>query len=382
MTRPTSEIPSFGCKRQPERIGILLAQLGTPDAPDTPSLRRYLRQFLSDRRVIEIPRIFWLPLLYGVILWRRPQRSAKLYRRVWTEDGSPLLTITKAQAQGLEARLQNELLQRGLPSDLVGVTLGMRYGNPSLEYGIQELLTKGCSRLVILPMYPQYAAATTGSTFDSVFADLLTRRWIPTLRVVEPYYRNQHYITALATTINSHLASLPKQPERLILSYHGIPLSYAELGDPYCCMCAETTAALKPLLNLPAEHIIHTYQSRFGRAPWLTPYTDDTVEHLASSGIKDIAVACPGFTADCLETIDEIGVEAAEAFHEHGGESLHLIPCLNASTPWLDALAALALEEIDTWLTRAKNENSLMDVCPVMRAENLVGPPFCSKCTS
>jgi ferrochelatase len=238
----------------------------------------------------------------------------------------------------------------------IEVVFGMRYGSPSLEKGLDELRARGCARILLFPMYPQYAAATTGSTYDAVFKHLLKERWVPTLRVAEPYYRHPLYVKSLATTINDFYRQASVRPERLVLSYHGIPEKYVTKGDPYCCQCNETTEALYPWLQVPREEVVYTYQSRFGKDPWLRPYTDKTVEMLGDQGIKHLAVACPGFTADCLETLDEVGNEALEQFHEHGGETLKLIPCLNDAPIWIDAMSRIIQEEISSWVTNARRD--------------------------
>jgi ferrochelatase len=339
----------FGCRPFPDRVGVLLAQLGTPDAPTAKCLRPYLRQFLSDRRVIEINRILWKLLLEGIILRTRPRRSAALYQRIWTAEGSPLLSITKRQTEGLRARLQSAGRE-------LTVVFGMRYGKPSLESALDQLIEQGCSRILLFPMYPQYAAPTTASTYDSVFVHLLKRRWVPTLRVVSPYYRHPAYIKALAAGINQELAS--DNYDQLLLSYHGVPRAYVEKGDPYCCMCTETSAALRPLISLPPEKIVHTYQSQFGKDPWLTPYTADVLNSLPQQGVKRLLVASPGFTADCLETLDELGNEGSEAFEEHGGEHFKLVPCLNDSESWLDAMFEIVSSELGSWGLEPEQANS------------------------
>lgn len=335
---------SFGCVGARDKVGVLLAQLGTPEAPTAKALRPYLRQFLSDRRVIEVPRILWWFLLNAIILVTRPRRSAKLYKRIWTDEGSPLLSFTKRQAEGVLKRL------RGIDPQ-VEVEFGMRYGNPSLESAVDALLEKGCSKILLFPMYPQYAAATSASTYDAVFPHILRRRWVPTLRVAEPYFAHPQYIRAQAAVINEHLAKLQWKPERVVLSYHGVPQKYVTKGDPYCCQCKETTAALIPHLRCEPGAVIHTFQSRFGRDPWLMPYTDETFESLGHSGVKSIAVVAPGFTADCLETLDELGNEGHEQFTEAGGERYSVVPCLNDHEVWLDALSAIIKEELGSWLT-------------------------------
>jgi ferrochelatase len=354
------DVCEFGCRGSKDRVGVLLAQLGTPQAPTPQALRPYLRQFLSDRRVIEVNRALWWVLLNGLILVTRPRRSAKLYKRIWGADGkSPLLTITEKQTQGMRERLSAQYKN-------VEVEFGMRYGTPSLEQGVEALIAKGCSKILLFPMYPQYAAATTASTYDAVFPCVLKRRWVPTLRVAEPYYAHPRYIAAQAEIINQHIAALPWKPDRLVLSYHGVPEKYVKKGDPYCCQCVETTAALLPKLNLRSEEVIHTFQSRFGRDPWLRPYTDETLEELGHKGLKNIAVVAPGFTADCLETLDELGNEGEEQFHEGGGEKYSLIPCLNDNPLWLDAMAEIIKQELGSWIEgEARQVADCSITCPL-----------------
>ncbi len=352
----------FGCRGSKDRIGVLIAQLGTPDAPTAGKLRPYLRQFLSDRRVIEVNRVLWWVLLNLVILVTRPRRSARLYKRIWSPEGSPLLVITKRQTQGVAERLKKQ-------HPNVSVEFGMRYGTPSLESAIDRLLEQGCSKILLFPMYPQYAAATTASAYDAVFPHILKRRWVPTLRVAEPYFAHPAYIRSLATVINEHIAKMEWKPEKLVLSYHGVPEKYVTKGDPYCCQCVETTGALLPALQYPREQVIHTFQSRFGRDPWLRPYTDETFEHLAEQGVKGIAVVAPGFTADCLETLDELGNEGEEQFHEAGGERYSLIPCLNDHPVWLDGMTEIINEELGSWINgEARDAKDCVILCPLRQA--------------
>jgi ferrochelatase len=353
---------TFGCRGSQDKVGVLLAQLGTPDAPTPKALRRYLRQFLSDPRVIEVNRVLWWLLLNCIILVTRPKRSARLYKRIWGVDGSPLLTITKKQAEGVLERLRRE-------SPHVEVEFGMRYGSPSLESAVDRLIAKGCSKILLFPMYPQYAAATTASTYDAVFPHLLKQRWVPTLRVAEPYYAHPRYVKAQAEIINQHLATLGWTPDRLVLSYHGVPQRYVAKGDPYCCQCVETTAALLPHLTINKESVVHTFQSRFGREPWLNPYTDETLEELGHQGIKKLAIVAPGFTADCLETLDELGNEGREQFEEAGGEHYSAIPCLNDHPAWLDGMASIISEELGSWLNgEARCVSDCQITCPVKRS--------------
>ena len=329
----------FGCRPFANKIGILVAQLGTPDAPTASALRRYLKEFLADPRVIETNRLLWWIILHGIVLVTRPSRSAKLYKRVWTAQGSPLLLTTEAQTRELQRELGSE----------VQVEFGMRYGKPLLTTALDRLCEAGCTKILLVPMYPQYSAPTSASTYDMVFSHILRRRFVPTLQVLDAYFSDKLYLQSLGTVINEALAKLPKAPERLILSYHGIPQAYARSGDPYCCQCVETTRAVRPFIKLPPEQIMHCFQSRFGRDPWLEPYTDQTIERLAREGVKRIAVAAPGFTTDCLETIDELGHEGRKLFQKHGGEELHLIPCLNQHPAWIKALGSLVNRALTPW---------------------------------
>jgi protoporphyrin/coproporphyrin ferrochelatase len=331
----------LGCIPRDNKIGVLLAQLGTPDAPTPKALRKYLKQFLADRRVVDKNPVLWWLILNCFILVTRPARSAALYKNIWTEKGSPLLFHTKSQCEALRAALEERNIQ---------VEFGMRYGSSPLSDAISRMINNGCRRILLLPLYPQYSAPTTASTYDAVFPELLKARWVPSLKVVDPYFAHPEYIAALAHTINESLARLPQLPQRLVLSYHGIPLEYIKNGDPYCCQCTETTQHLLPLLNFPPEHVIHTFQSRFGRDPWLEPYTDVTIDALPAKGITHIAVACPGFVSDCLETIDEMGREATHAFLEAGGKTLDIIPCLNDHPRWIQALETICLSELKEWL--------------------------------
>lgn len=346
----------FGCRGNRDKIGVLIAQLGTPDAPTEGALRPYLKQFLGDPRVIEKNRALWWVILNVIILRTRPKRSAELYKRIWTDRGSPLLAITEDQTKAVRERFA------AISEDVV-VAFGMRYGNPSLESAIDYLIDEGCSKILLFPMYPQYSATTTAATYDVVFSHLIKRRFVPTLRVAEPYYLHQGYIKALAATINEALAKMETKPSHIVLSYHGIPESYVGKGDPYCCMCTETTRALLPELSFPASNVIHTFQSRFGRDPWLEPYTDETIERLAKEGVTNIALACPGFPTDCLETLDELGNEGRELFEEHGGKGYDLIPCLNTHPAWVDAMTEIIQEELGSWLQ--KSERCIVSDTPV-----------------
>jgi len=354
---------TYGCLGRGDKIGVLIGQLGTPDAPTKEALRPYLKRFLSDRRVIEKPRFLWWLILNAFILPRRPARSAALYRRIWTDEGSPLLLHTQRVTDRVRERLRSVH-----PS--IEVVYGMRYSDPTLESGVDALIERGCSKILLFNMYPQYSATTVASNYDAVFRHLLTLRNVPTLRVAEPYFRHPDYVTALATTINESMASLEQPAERLVFSYHGIPEEYVRKGDIYCCQCSETSRALIPLLDLDPDQIIHTYQSRFGRDPWLEPYTDETIRDLPERGVKRIAVACPGFPADCLETLDEIGHEAREDFMAQGGESFHLIPCLNDHPAWIEGMTRIIEGELGSWLdgARADRPGAAPLTCPVAAA--------------
>lgn len=325
------------------RIGILLGQLGTPDAPTTPAVRRYLKQFLSDRRVVDLNPVLWWLVLNGIILRFRPKASAELYRKVWTPEGSPLLVLSNHQAAGLEKGLST----RGGAE--VKVEVAMRYGNPSTGSAIRKLIDWGADRLLLFPMYPQYSAATTGSTCDEVFDELKTLRDVPALRIVPPYYDHPGYIGALAAMAREKVSSLGATPDKVLISFHGIPQRYARLGDPYPSHCEATAKALVAAMGWSDEAVLMTYQSRFGREPWLQPYTDETLMSLGGKGVKTVLAMCPGFTADCLETIDEIGNLGAEQFEEGGGGHLHLVPCLNDDPRWIEAMVEIAANELKGW---------------------------------
>jgi len=326
-----------------ERIGILVAQLGTPDAPTTPAVRTWLRQFLSDRRVVDLNRAVWLPILHGIVLNTRPAKSAELYRKVWTADGSPLLNITRRQAAGMQQRLAADGVE-------CRAEVAMRYGNPSTAEAIRKLVEWGAERILLFPMYPQYSAATTGSTYDDVFDALKTLRFVPALRVVPPYFQDASYIDALAQSARDRIAGLPEPPDKVILSFHGIPQRYAALGDPYPEHCMATAKALASAMDWAGDDYLVTFQSRFGREPWLLPYTDATLASLGRQGHRNLLVLCPGFTADCLETIDEIGNLGHEQFRGAGGGNLHLVECVNDRADWLDAMSAIARRELAGWI--------------------------------
>ena len=320
--------------------GLLLIQLGTPDAPTAAALRPYLRQFLSDPRVIENQGWKWKAILHGIILNTRPAESAKKYARIWDPaTGSPLMHHTKRQTELLAEHFP------GLP-----VRFGMMVGNPPVAKAVTEMIAAGVDRLVALPMFPQYSATTTASATDALFKTLLGVRRVPAVRVVPPYYDHPAYLDAVVASIRDDLAKLPHEPDHLVISYHGLPQKYAQRGDPYPTHCVRTTQALVQRLGLPRAKWSMTYQSRFGRDPWLKPYTDDVLTALAKKGVKRVAVALPGFTADCLETVDEIGTESREVFEHAGGEHLHAVPCLNEHPKWIEAMAAVVRDEGRGWL--------------------------------
>ena len=321
--------------------GVILLQLGTPDAPTSAALRRYLRQFLTDRRVVDLNPALWWPILYGAVLTRRPARSAHLYQKVWTPQGSPLLVTTVAQARGLEERLSDR------EGDRIPVTVGMRYGQPSIAHAVEELLGQGVDRILAFPMYPQYAGATTGSSLECLYRELGARRVVPSVRVVPPYYADPAYIYALASVARASLASADT-PGHFVISFHGIPKRYADEGDPYPVHCAETARLLSAALGWPAPAVTQSFQSRFGREEWLRPYTDETFVALGKKAAS-IAAICPGFTTDCLETIEEIDMTGRKSFMAAGGRAFHMIPCLNDAPVWLDAMATLAGRELSGW---------------------------------
>jgi len=331
------------------RLGVLLINLGTPDAPTTSAVRRYLAEFLSDPRVVEIPRVVWKPLLHGVILRTRPARSAQRYGTIWTKDGSPLLVHSLRQRTLLHGYLGQRLKILGLPSDHAQVELGMRYGAPSIAEALTKLRESGCERVLVLPLYPQYAASTTASALDAVFAAARAMRRMPALRAVDAYHDDAGYIGALAQSINDYWVKNGR-PNKLVLSFHGVPRRTLDLGDPYHCHCHKTARLLTTELGLKPEQFAVTFQSRFGRGEWLKPYTQPTLVALAKEGLRRVDVACPGFVSDCLETLEEIALEGRAAFLKAGGAEFHAIPCLNERPAWIAALADLALKNLGGWL--------------------------------
>ncbi|EWH09280.1 ferrochelatase [Catenovulum agarivorans DS-2] len=327
---------------QKDKLGVLLVNLGTPDQPEKQALRRYLKEFLSDPRVVEVPRAIWWFILNGVILNFRPARSAKAYKTVWTDEGSPLLIHTKKQAEKLQTQLTEQY------GDGVMVKFAMRYGNPSITNTIDDMLNAGVRKLLVLPLYPQYCGATTASTFDAIAADFTKRRWLPDFRFISHYHDNPLYIKALADKVRQHWQQ-HGQAQKLLMSYHGIPKRYLTKGDPYYCECHKTSRLLAEELGLNKEQYLTCFQSRFGREEWLNPYTDETLKALPQQGIKSVDVVCPGFSADCLETIEEIGEENREYFIQAGGETYHYIEALNSDQQHIHVLANLVADNIAGW---------------------------------
>jgi ferrochelatase len=326
-------------------IGVLIVNLGTPDAADARSVRRYLKEFLSDRRVIEDNSLLWKFVLHGIILTIRPRIKASDYEKIWNRvhDESPLKTITRAQS----GKLAKALASAG--AKLV-VDWAMRYGNPSIALRLAALGEAGCERILVVPLYPQYAAATTATVCDEVFRCLMRMRWQPTIRIAPPYFDEPVYIEALAQTMKGTLMRLGFEPEIILASYHGLPKDYFLKGDPYYCHCAKTTRLLREQLGLDEKKLMMTFQSRFGRAEWLQPYTIETVQQLAESGCKNLLVITPGFAADCLETLEEIAVENAGVFKEHGGKNFAVVPCLNDSDPGIKVIETIVRRELQGWV--------------------------------
>jgi ferrochelatase len=327
------------------KIGVLLVNLGTPDAADPVAVRRYLQEFLTDPRVIEKQGRLWKLVLNGIILRVRPRRKARDYRKIWNQEKneSPLKTITRAQAEKLATRLQP--LGRRLTVDWA-----MRYGNPSIPSRLEAMAAQDCERILVLPLYPQYCAATTATVGDEVFRTLTRMRKQPALRIAPPYYDDRTYIEALASSTTAELARLDFKPDVIVASFHGVPQEYVDKGDPYYAHCVETTRLLRDELKLDESTLMMTFQSRFGRAKWVGPATDRTMKRLAKRGVKNVAVVTPGFSADCLETLEEIAVENAHIFKRHGGENFAAIPCLNDSAQGMLVIAQMALRELKGWV--------------------------------
>lgn len=324
------------------KVGVLLLNLGTPDATDYWSMRRYLSEFLSDRRVIEISRLIWQPILQGIILSTRPQRSGANYRRIWDNEAgdSPLRVIARRQALKLQERL----------GSAVAVEIGMRYGNPSTKTAIERLKAQGCQKILLAPLYPQYSATTTATANDKAFDVLKTLRWQPAIRTLPPYFEDPAYIAALAQSIADGVAALDFTPDIVLTSYHGMPVKYLEKGDPYHCQCLKTTRLVREYLGWPKEKLMVTFQSRFGPAQWLQPYTDETLEALPAQGKKRVAVVAPAFSVDCIETLEELAITGKEQFEHAGGERYAYIPCLNDSDGGMTMLESVVRKELSGWI--------------------------------
>lgn len=320
------------------RIGVLVVNLGTPDAPDAPAVKRYLREFLSDRRVVEIPPLLWQPILRGIILNTRPRKSAHAYSQVWTSEGSPLAVHTRDTATRLAARLS---------TDGVLVDWAMRYGNPSVASRLAAMRAAGCERILFAPLYPQYSGATTASAQDALFAALGTMRWQPAVRTLPSYHDDPAYIAALAHSAREGLAAMEHPADAVLLTFHGMPERTLHLGDPYHCHCRKTARLLGEALDRPVEV---SFQSRFGRAKWLEPSTEDMLERLAGSGVQSLAVLAPGFSADCLETLEEIALRGRDIFLGKGGKNFSYLPCLNASVQAISLYEGMIRRELRGWL--------------------------------
>lgn len=336
-----SKLSDFSHRQLPS-TGVLLTNLGSPSAPTAKAVRRYLKQFLWDRRVVEVPRPLWWLILNTVVLNTRPKRSAKAYQAIWTDDGSPLLSLSRAQAAALQQELD------ACPGGPIRVELAMRYGEPSIASALDKLREQGAQRLLVLPLYPQYSGSTTGSTFDAVSAVLQQWRWLPALRMVTGYHDDDAYIDALAASVND--AWQRQAPgQHLLMSFHGLPRYFLDQGDPYHCQCHKTARLLADRLGLPEDRWTISFQSRFGRAEWLQPYTDKTLEKLAGNGVGRIDVICPGFPTDCLETLEEMAIANRQTFLAAGGREYRYIPALNQAPAHIEMLRRLVLQNLQGW---------------------------------
>ena len=325
-----------------DRTGVLLVNLGTPEAPDAPAVRRYLGQFLHDHRVVEISRWIWCLILHGIILRSRPRRSAAAYKKIWSETGSPLMSLTRSLAHNLDAHFR----QHG--SKDTCIAMAMRYGHPSIPHTLEQLADGGVTRIIVLPLYPQYSCSTTASVYDAVSDTLRNWRNLPAIHIMRDYHLAEGYLNALAASVRHHWAQHGRA-EKLIVSFHGTPQRYADQGDPYRLQCERTAKALAQRLELTPEQWVLSFQSRFGRAPWLRPYTDETLRSLAQQGTQHVDVVCPGFSVDCLETLEEIAEENADIFRSAGGQGFAYIPCLNDRADHVEALAELIRAEVPSW---------------------------------
>jgi len=336
-TLPEKLLPDGHPKVQAPRVGILLVNLGTPDAPTPAAVRRYLKQFLSDKRVVELPAVLWQPILRGIILNTRPRKSAAAYAKVWTDKGSPLAFYTAAQADALARRMGGDL----------HIRYSMRYGQPSIEKQLTEMKDAGCNRILVAPLYPQYSAATTATVNDEVGRVLAAMRWQPAVRILPPYHDDPAYIGALKTSVEASLAALDFTPDAIVISFHGMPERTLHLGDPYHCQCQKTARLLSEAMG---RELIVGFQSRFGRAKWLEPATDATIGRLSREGKKNIAIFAPGFSADCLETLEELAIQGREEFEAAGGKKFAYLPCLNDSDVGMDMVQHLVERELAGWI--------------------------------
>jgi protoporphyrin/coproporphyrin ferrochelatase len=351
MFKPTfNPEPPFNHGQAP-CTAVLLCNLGTPDEPTAPAVRRYLAEFLGDHRVVEIPRLIWMAILHGIILRIRPAKSAAKYATIWTPEGSPLKIWTSKQAQALQDAFNTQ-------EEAVTVRYAMSYGNPSITHQLDALKSEGFTRVLILPAYPQYSGTTTASVFDSVYRWGLRSRLLPEFRFINHYHDHPAYIQALAERVRAHWA-LNGQPEKLVMSFHGVPERTLKLGDPYHCECYKTARLLGEALGITKAQYMVTFQSRFGKAKWLEPYTEPTLISLAQQGVKRIDLICPGFTSDCLETLEEISQEAQEAYLHAGGEIFHYIPCLNDSETWVQGMYELCKSHMGGWPMQATDSGQL-----------------------
>jgi ferrochelatase len=328
---------------KPGKTAVLLTNLGTPEAPTASALRIYLREFLSDTRVVEIPRLLWLLILHGIILRIRPKKSAKLYQSIWTEQGSPLMVLSKALKDKIAIKINKEY------GDDIIVDVAMRYGKPEIKKALNSFQEQGVDNIVVLPLYPQYAAPTTGSTFDAVVNEIKSWRWVPSVHFISGYHDSDLYIQALANTVHEHVKQFGK-PDKFLLSYHGMPQLFLDRGDPYYYFCCKTTELLMDKLGLSADDYVMTFQSRFGKAQWLQPYTDETLTNLAKDGIKHVAVLSPAFSVDCLETLEELVHENKDIFIQAGGEDYHYIAALNDRDDHCAALVELLDRQLGSTL--------------------------------
>jgi protoporphyrin/coproporphyrin ferrochelatase len=354
------------------KVGILIANLGTPDAPTAAALRPYLKQFLMDRRVVEIPRFIWCWILHCIILVFRPKKSAEKYAQIWTKEGSPLLLHAKKQTQMFEGFLGQKI------KSPFAVALGMSYGNPSMQSAIEQLKAQHCDRILVFPLYPQYAASSTAAAYDSVWRSLLKMRNVPAIRTIRSYHDHPEYIAALAAQVREHWRLEGGKPNKLVLSFHGVPKVHLTKGDPYHCQCHKTGRLLAEALELSKQDYVVAFQSRFGKQEWLQPYLASTLEQLGKEKTNRVDVFCPGFSSDCLETLEEIAMEGQHIFQSNGGGTYQYIPALNTNEAWINAMTSIALEHLQGWVSEdwnvaAAKQNSNANTCkyygrPVIRA--------------